>query len=103
MVDPSPSQCLEKLREELDAIDLMLLKNLNDRIQCCVQIAQYKREHSVPMMQPHRISFVKERAFKFGAEHGIDTEFLSRLYDLIIGETCRVESLVIEGKNSGSL
>ena len=29
------------------------------------------------------------------AGHGIDREFLRRLYDLIIGETCRVEDLVI--------
>jgi chorismate mutase len=48
------------------------------------------------MMQPHRIGVVKERAANFGEQHGIDQEFLGRLYDLIIAETCRVENLVID-------
>ena len=49
------------------------------------------------MMQPQRIGVAQERAARYGAEHGIDREFLRRLYDLIIEETCRVEERVIAG------
>lgn len=87
---------LAVLRAKLDRIDESFLHLLRARIQCCVEIAHVKRVHQVPMMQPHRIGVVKERAANFGEQHGIDQEFLGRLYDLIIAETCRVENLVID-------
>jgi len=54
-----------------------------------------KREHGIPMMRPHRTGLARRRAAEYGAEHGIGLEFLRRLYDLIIAETCRVEDVVI--------
>ncbi|WP_034272619.1 chorismate mutase family protein [Haloechinothrix halophila] len=89
------TNALEDLRARLDALDLELLATLRDRIRCCVEIAEYKRENNVPMMQPHRIGIVQRRAARFGQEHDIDGDFLYRLYELIIAETCRVEDHVI--------
>jgi chorismate mutase len=86
---------LETLRAQLDALDQVLLDTVRDRIRCCVRIAVVKRRQSVPMMQPHRIAIVQQRAASYAAEHGIDAKFLQRLYDLIVDETCRVEDLVI--------
>jgi chorismate mutase len=86
---------LEQLRTQLDRLDQALLDTVRDRIRCCVRIAGVKRRQGVPMMQPQRIAFVQRRAASYAAEHGIDAEFLHRLYDLIIGETCRVEDLVM--------
>ena len=88
---------LEELRRKLDAIDEALLDQLRQRFECCVEIARVKRAYGVPMMQPQRIGVAQERAARYGAEHGIDREFLRRLYDLIIEETCRVEDRVIAG------
>jgi 4-amino-4-deoxychorismate mutase len=88
---------LERLRAQLDALDQDLLDAVRDRIRCCVRIAEVKRRHGISMMQPHRIAIVHDRAASYAAAHGIDAEFLSRLYDLIIDETCRVEDRVIGG------
>jgi 4-amino-4-deoxychorismate mutase len=95
------SEGLEALRAHLDEIDGCLFDTLRERIECCVRIAQYKRSHGVPMMQPHRIELVQRRAMRYGQEHGISPDFLRRLYELIIEETCRVEDLVI-GATSGT-
>ncbi|MFD5493155.1 chorismate mutase family protein [Streptomyces sp. NPDC001812] len=86
---------LEELRSDLDEIDARFLEVIRERIQKCVDIGHFKREHDVPMMQPHRIGVVQERAARFGELHGVDPEFLRRLYDLVIEETCRVENQVI--------
>jgi 4-amino-4-deoxychorismate mutase len=86
---------LERLRAQLDALDRALLDTVRDRIRCCVRIADVKRRNRVPMMQPHRIEIVQQRASAYAAENGIDATFLRRLYDLIVDETCRVEDLVI--------
>ncbi|PZH20059.1 4-amino-4-deoxychorismate mutase [Streptomyces sp. NTH33] len=91
---------IEDLRAELDAIDRQFLEVLRVRIEKCVEIGHFKREHGVPMMQPQRIGVVQERAARYGAEHGISQEFLRDLYDLIIDETCRVEDVVIAGRSS---
>jgi chorismate mutase-like protein len=88
---------IEELRAELDRIDEEFRDRLRQRIECCVRIAHEKREHGVPMMQPHRIGVVQRNAARYAREHGIDPGFLSRLYDLVIEETCRVEDLVIGG------
>ena len=93
---PDPAaEDLEQLRAHLDALDRILLDAVRDRIRCCVRIADVKRREGVPMMQPHRIALVQERAASYAAEHGIDAEFLQRLYELIIDETCRVEDRVM--------
>lgn len=83
-------------RNELDALDTQLLDILRRRLECCVSIAQLKREHDIPMMQPGRVGVVQQRAEAFGQEHGISTDFLRNLYDVIITETCRVEDLIID-------
>ncbi|WDL95268.1 chorismate mutase family protein [Alicyclobacillus sp. ALC3] len=88
---------LERLRGDLDLIDELLLDALRARIECCVRIAEFKREHDIPMMQPHRINFVQERAAQYATEHNIAPAFLRNLYELVIAETCRVEDLVMSG------
>jgi 4-amino-4-deoxychorismate mutase len=88
---------LEELRRTLGEIDESLLAELRRRLECCVEIARVKKAHGVPMMQPQRIGVAHERAARYADEHGLSREFLRRLYDVIIEETCRVEQLVIEG------
>ncbi|MFE7675709.1 chorismate mutase family protein [Streptomyces albidoflavus] len=96
--DPQGSHGLESLRAELDGVDNRLRDILRERIEICVRIAEYKRENAVSMMQPHRIDIVQDRAARFAAENQIDQRFMKHFYDLIIEETCRVEDLVISGK-----
>jgi 4-amino-4-deoxychorismate mutase len=91
----TPREDLESLRAELDALDVILLDTVRDRIRCCVRIAAVKHRHDVPMMQPQRIAIVQQRAASYAVEHDIDATFLHCLYDLIIEETCRVEDQVM--------
>ncbi len=88
---------LDALRAELDRVDFELLDALRARVDCCRLIARHKRDHGVPMMQPHRIGVVQRRAAQYGEANGLDRAFLQRLYDLIIAETCRIENLIIDG------
>jgi 4-amino-4-deoxychorismate mutase len=91
--NPDP---LEALRAELDRIDAEFLGALGARVDVCRSIAYYKREHGVPMMQPHRIGVVQQRAARFAEANGLDLTFMKQLYDLIISETCRIEDLIID-------
>lgn len=94
---------LETLRADLDRIDEEFLEALGARVAVCRSIARYKREHGVPMMQPHRIGVVQQRAARYAHANGLDLNFMQQLYDLIIGETCRIEDLIIDaGTADGS-
>jgi chorismate mutase len=86
---------LAALRAELDEIDGVLLGALRNRLECCARIAHYKRDHRVPMMQPHRVALVHQRATLYAEQHQIDVTFLRRIYELIIAETCRLEDVII--------
>jgi chorismate mutase-like protein len=94
------SSTLETLRAELDRIDAEFLAALGARVDVCRSIAVYKREHGVPMMQPHRIGVVQQRAARFAEANGLDLTFIKQLYDLIIAETCRIEDLIIDADTS---
>ena len=93
---------LETLRAQLDRIDAEFLAALGARVDVCRRIAHHKREHGVPMMQPHRIGVVQQRAARFAEANGLDLTFMQRLYDLIIAETCRIEDLIIDAGIDGS-
>jgi chorismate mutase-like protein len=94
--DESGPGTLDTLRAELDRIDVELLGALGARVALCRRIAGYKREHGVAMMQPHRIDVVQQRAARYAAANGLEPTFVARLYDLIIGETCRIEDQIID-------
>ena len=93
--DEDAQRILALLRDELDGLDRTLLETLRRRLDCCCRIGLHKRDHAIPMMQPHRIGVVQARAAAFAAEHGMNPDFLRSLYELIITETCRLEDEII--------
>ena len=93
--DQDPMEVLQALRDELDALDRTLLETLGQRLDCCCRIGLHKRDHAIPMMQPHRIGVVQARAAAFAAQHGMSPVFLRAVYELIITETCRLEDEII--------
>jgi chorismate mutase-like protein len=88
---------LQELRDRLDRIDEGMLDLLRDRMRCCEDIARVKQQTLVPMMQPHRVGHVHRRAAAYGQANDVDPEFLRRLYDVVITETCRLETRIIDG------
>lgn len=87
---------LEPFRRRLDAIDDEIAKLLGERLQICREVAVYKSEHEIPMMQPQRVRAVRERYLARGAEHDLPPEFSSDLFDLLIATTCRLEDELMD-------
>lgn len=91
---------LEALRAELDGVDNRILDDVRERIQVCVRIAEVKRRNAIPMLQPHRMGFVHERARSYALGHELSPDFFRALYELLISETCRVEDLIIDSSDT---
>jgi chorismate mutase len=86
---------LEPLRARIDDLDRQITALLADRLQVCAEVATYKRQHAIPMMQPDRVEAVKDRCAALGASKGLRAEFVRELYGRIIDEACRLEDEII--------
>ena len=87
---------LEPFRRRLDAIDDQIATLLGERLEICREVAVYKSEHEIPMMQPERVKTVRENYLRRGAEHDLPEEFSSSLFDLLIATTCRLEDELMD-------
>ena len=87
---------LEPFRRRLDEIDEQIAKLLGERLDICRDVAVYKSEHEIPMMQPDRVKLVRERYLARGAEVGLPPEFTSELFELLIATTCRLEDELMD-------
>ncbi len=87
---------LEPFRLRLDEIDDSIAKLLGERLQICREVAVYKSEHEIPMMQPDRVKLVRERYLARGADVDLPEDFTSDLFDLLIATTCRLEDELMD-------
>jgi chorismate mutase-like protein len=92
---------LERFRERLDPIDEEIARLLGDRFQICREVARYKSENGIPMMQPERVSEVRARYLARGSEAGLPADFTAELFELLIGATCRLEDELMDGAAAG--
>lgn len=92
----SAAEGLEPFRRRLDAIDDQIAQLLGERLDICREVAIYKSEHGIPMMQPERVKVVRDRYLARGAEHDLPQEFASDLFDLLIATTCRLEDELMD-------
>ena len=92
----APMDALALFRQQLNSLDEEIVRLLARRFQVCRAVAHHKHEHGIPMMQPGRVTEVKERCARMASELGMDPEFARRLYGLIIDEACRMEDEIID-------
>ena len=87
---------LEPFRERLDRVDEQITQLLGERFEICREVAHYKRENDVPMMQPERVSKVRARYLARGAEVNLPAEFIAELFEVMIAATCKLEDELID-------
>lgn len=87
---------LEPFRRRLDEIDDQIARLLGERFEVCREVAIYKSEHEIPMMQPGRVRQVRARYLARGAEADLPADFSADLFDLLIAATCKAEDELME-------
>ncbi len=92
----NPTDGLQVFRDRINELDDTLIDVLARRLQVCAEVAEFKRLHSIPMMQPERVEAVKDRCSERARARGLDGAFARDLYDRIIGEACLLETRIIE-------
>ena len=89
---------LQRWREELDTLDDQIVSLFSRRFAICREVAGYKKQTGIPMMQTARVQEVKQRAAERGRARGLRPVFVTALYDLVIDEACQLEDEIIDGQ-----
>jgi chorismate mutase len=84
-------------RQRLDPIDEEIARLLGERFEICREVAAYKGEHGIPMMQPDRVAEVRARYLARGAAVKLPEDFTAALFELLIGATCKLEDELMDG------
>jgi chorismate mutase len=92
---------LDSFRGRLDELDDEIARLFGERFAICREIALYKREHKIPMMQPARVTKVRDRYMARGAAVELPRDFSEELFALLIGATCRMEDELIDAPAIG--
>jgi chorismate mutase len=91
---------LEPFRRRLDELDEQLVHLMGERFSTCREIALYKRDNDIAMMQPERVVEVRERYLSRGAEAQLPRDFSEALFDVLIAATCKMEDELIDQPSS---
>jgi 4-amino-4-deoxychorismate mutase len=92
---------LDPFRRRLDQLDDEIARLFGERFEICREVARYKSEHEIPMMQPDRVAEVRARYLARGAEADLPADFTADLFELLIDATCKAEDELMEAAAAG--
>jgi len=86
---------LEDLREDIDRIDEVLVRLLNERARVACEVGKLKKELGVEVYQPDREKDVIRHVRGVAVEGPLGPEAIARLFERIIDEARRLERRVV--------
>jgi chorismate mutase len=93
---------LADFRRRIDALDDELVALLGRRFSIIREVAVVKQTAGIPAFLPDRVMEVIRRSADLAPDHRLDQSFVAALYDLIVGESCRLEERLIHGRKDAS-
>ena len=89
---------LDDLRKDIDRVDEVLVRLLNERARCVCEIGRLKKESNMAIYQPDREKQVLEHVRAIGSEGPLGPDAIARLFERIIDEARRLERRVVHGE-----
>jgi chorismate mutase len=89
------TESLVSLRHQIDQIDDDILSILAKRMRISVEIAQYKKEHDMSVLQAGRYDEILTKRTKEGVEMGMSEDFIKTVFEAIHAESVRRQMEVI--------
>ena len=90
---------LSEFRERIDAIDEKIIRLISERLGICNEVAHYKSENDIPMMQPERVKEVLIRRKSLADELALNPGLIENIYKLIVEQACILEDEIIDNLN----
>lgn len=83
------TESLNALRQQIDEMDNNLMELLTKRMRISREIASYKKEHNMAVVQTTRYSEILDKRAAQGVLCGMDADFIKNIYELIHEESVR--------------
>jgi chorismate mutase len=85
-------------RKKIDELDRDLVRLLNERARCAVEIGKIKRRNSLPIQEPSREQEVMQQAFD--ANQGpLTDQAVQRIFERIVEEGRGLQKKLFEGSD----
>jgi chorismate mutase len=93
---------IDELRSRIDVIDEQLVRLLNVRVACAVEVGRLKHEAGVPIYQPDREAQVLGRVRKSAPDLAgpLTAEAVVRIFERVIDEARRAERAASDQRDS---
>ena len=91
---------LDDLRDDIDRVDEVLVRLLNERARVACEIGRIKKEQGIEIYQPEREKQVLAHVRSIGAEGPLGADAIARLFDRIIDEARRLERRIVHGEET---
>lgn len=92
------TESLTLLRQQIDQIDNDLLEALSKRMRISRDIGQYKKEHSMPVVQTGRYDDILNSRAAAAEELGMNGDFMKTVYQAIHEESVRQQIEVLNNR-----
>ena len=89
------TESLSALRKQIDELDNELMNLLTRRMRVSREIATYKKEHDMAVVQTGRYSEILDKRGAQGVLCGMDAEFVKKIYEAIHEESVRQQMDII--------
>ena len=93
---------LDDLRKDIDRVDEVLVRLLNERARCVCEIGRLKKEIGMEIYQPDREKQVLQHVRAIASEGPLGPDAIARLFERIIDEARRLERRVVHGETDGA-
>jgi len=94
---------LDDLRRDIDRVDEVLVRLLNERARCVCEIGRLKKAQGIEIYQPDREKEVLRHVLDVACEGPLGPEAIGRLFERIIDEARRLERRVVHEAVDGDL
>ena len=89
---------LDELREDIDRVDEVLVRLLNERARVACEIGRIKKEQGIELYQPDREKQVLDHVRSVASEGPLGVDAIARLFERIIDEARGLERRTIDGE-----
>src|SRR5579864_3671606 len=89
---------LDELRQDIDRVDEVIVRLLNERARVACEIGRIKKEEGIEVYQPEREKQVLAHVRELGSQGPLGPDAIARLFERIIDEARRLERRLVHGE-----
>lgn len=98
-LNPTLTTELDKIRRSINVLDGELLDVLSKRMELINELAQYKKENNIQILQPKRWEEILLKALEEAKEKGLSERFIRNLFTEIHIESIKLQSNIMNEEN----